>query len=203
MLDVTCRVIKRLPKDPCSSVLEMTSPQRKKSNLSFPEDPFLAESEKNSRRLVISSPLRSGGSGWTLRTLRRDQAMALQGSTSTPKKSRPVTSTVSTLNSRIVSNSVVSLALPKDISMLGSAKLQAIVGKISSDGTIPISIESDVSALYVVLTTQAQGRFSDNLFFLPGGKRKYLRFIPFVDGSSQENVLRRTLRVEDLSANIV
>ena len=63
-----------------------------------------------------------------------------------------------------------------------------------------VTVTSDAPALFVVLTTAAQGRFEDNAFLLKGGSRT-LDFIPFM--SDQEDTLRRTVRVEHLAEAVV
>ena len=67
------------------------------------------------------------------------------------------------------------------------------------DGTARIDITtSGTPALYVVFTTAAAGRFSDNAFYLPasGGS---IAFIPF--GQLDCSQLTSTLRVEHLAQN--
>lgn len=72
--------------------------------------------------------------------------------------------------------------------------------KSNADGTINITVSADKVALWVTLTSMAQGHFSDNTFFLPG-TTKLVQFIPFSPLTAMEDlgVLQRSLRVEDLS----
>eukprot|EP00913_Durusdinium_trenchii_P024512 g23011.t1 len=55
----------------------------------------------------------------------------------------------------------------------------------------------DRTALYVTLTSLAQGRFSDNAFVMAPG-RGTVKFIPFVQSSSLLEELKKSLRVEHL-----
>jgi len=52
----------------------------------------------------------------------------------------------------------------------------------------------DVPALWVILTTQAQGRFSDNAILLRAGEERQINFEWFGDVNEKE--LTSTLRVE-------
>jgi len=63
--------------------------------------------------------------------------------------------------------------------------------KVSAGGVITLT--TDQTAAYVTLTTQAQGRFSDNFFLLTPGS-KDVTFVPF--GPLDINALESTLRVE-------
>jgi beta-galactosidase/beta-glucuronidase len=56
-----------------------------------------------------------------------------------------------------------------------------------------ITLTTDQTAVYVTLTTQAQGRFSDNFFLMTPG-RTTVSFIPF--GPLDINTLTSTLRIE-------
>jgi hypothetical protein len=62
---------------------------------------------------------------------------------------------------------------------------------VSPTGTI--TLDATATAAYVTLTTEAHGRFSDNFFLMPPGK-KTINFVPF--GPLDYNTLSSTLRVE-------
>jgi hypothetical protein len=98
------------------------------------------------------------------------------------------------------------------------AKVTATVGATASDGTVPISVCSTATALYVVLTTLANGRFSDNAFLLmplaasgeqaavvPGGCQ-VIHFLPWgaagADPNATLKLLKASLRVEHLADNL-
>ena len=53
-------------------------------------------------------------------------------------------------------------------------------------------------ALYVTLTTQAHGRFSDSLFAMRRGEKRTLQFIPFVTFNASRAPLAPSLRTEHL-----
>ena len=69
----------------------------------------------------------------------------------------------------------------------------------STDGSIPIILTARATAVFVVLTTLAQGRFSDNAFtLLPGNTT--ITFIPH--GPGQRDLLVQSLRVEHMQENL-
>jgi beta-mannosidase len=74
------------------------------------------------------------------------------------------------------------------------AKVTFSVGAQEVAGApVPVTVSSDSFALYVTLTTLAQGRFEDNAFvMLPGSKT--LNFFPFEDFAMAD--LKSSLRVE-------
>jgi beta-galactosidase/beta-glucuronidase len=63
-------------------------------------------------------------------------------------------------------------------------------------GTTEIIVVSDQLALFVGLTTKAQGRFDHNFFILPAGEKK-LTFVPF--GHLDCNLLLDSTRIEHVS----
>jgi len=68
------------------------------------------------------------------------------------------------------------------------------VGAPARDGrSVPITVTAGGTALFVGLTTAAHGRFSDNFFILPPGRRE-LSFLAF--GPLDVAALKATLRVE-------
>ena len=75
-----------------------------------------------------------------------------------------------------------------------------IADAANQDGTIDIAVSSDKVALWVVLTTLAQGRFSDNAFFLPA-TTKIVQFVPFSQSTAGSDLhdLKASLRIEDFS----
>merc|ERR1712110_414655 len=92
----------------------------------------------------------------------------------------------------VCDNSVVFTA-PKNMSLPKAHVSAAVVDAPSSDGSVDIHLTSDAFALYVTLTTLAQGRFSDNAFVMLPGK-KSIRFFPFL--GFELSMLKQTLRVE-------
>ena len=98
-------------------------------------------------------------------------------------------------NATVCSN-VVLLAPPKQLD-LPKATVQVQFRK--DDDPFSITLVSDQVALFVTLTTQAAGRFSDNAFLMPRGEVE-VTFIPFVEVTSELKAqLKATLRVEHTS----
>lgn len=87
-----------------------------------------------------------------------------------------------------------SIALPTaDVALVTAAA----AGAPNADGSINVTITTAASAMWIHLTTEAQGRFSDSAFHLWGAAVKQVAFIPFVE-QNQMGALRDTLRVEHL-----
>jgi hypothetical protein len=76
---------------------------------------------------------------------------------------------------------------------------------VASNGDITITVSTTATALYVVLTTLANGRFSDNAFMLETGEPRALQFIPWGAASDAKvtlALLKRSLRLEHLAENL-
>lgn len=111
-----------------------------------------------------------------------------------------VIATVHDAKGEVMSEHMVQQVKPKDI-IVPVAKLSfAVANTANKDGTIDITVSSDKVALWVTLTTLAQGRFSDNAFFLPAGTRK-IQFMPNSPSTAKDDLrtLKATLRIEDFS----
>ena len=76
---------------------------------------------------------------------------------------------------------------------LPAANVTAAVGAPQADGSVPITLTASATALFVHLTTLAQGRFSDNSLLLPPGDT-VVSFLPW--GPLDAELLRSSLRVE-------
>ena len=61
-------------------------------------------------------------------------------------------------------------------------------------------LETNATALFVVLTTRAAGRFADNAFALLPGRPKALEFMPF--GAFDAGLFASSLRVEHLCERV-
>jgi beta-mannosidase len=114
----------------------------------------------------------------------------------------------------VVSASGVQLASSWEL--LGTPAVMAAAGGIPSpllgatvadtpnaDGSVNVTVSTAGAsvALFVSLTTGAQGRFSDNGFILPGGasgSSRVLSFIGFGPGGVDVALLRSTMRAEHL-----
>ena len=69
-----------------------------------------------------------------------------------------------------------------------------VVGGPSADGSVPIDIATDAAALFVTLTSLAQGRFEPNFIVMPGAGVQRVAFLPFAGfDAAQLNV---SLRVD-------
>lgn len=111
--------------------------------------------------------------------------------------------TVETTNSSgaQVSNNVLPF-LPPHALALRQTFVTARVGAPNSNGSIPIRLSAaPAPALYVVLTTAAPGRFSENAFLLLS--EAVVEFLPWakVDAALLRS-LNATLRVEHIAANL-
>ena len=100
----------------------------------------------------------------------------------------------------LVSEHMVQLVMPQQICVPDAKLSFKIADKANADGTIDIVVTADKVALWVTLTSQAQGRFSDNAFFLPAAA-KTVRFVPFSAATAATDLatLKASLRVEDFS----
>ena len=111
-----------------------------------------------------------------------------------------VISTVRDAKGSLMSEHMVQLVKPMDM-RVPHAKLSFKIAEVANkDGTIDIAVSSDKVALWVTLTTLAQGHFSDNAFFLPA-TTKTIQFVPNSLSTASEDlhVLKDTLRIEDFS----
>ena len=70
-------------------------------------------------------------------------------------------------------------------------------------GTAAITLSSNATALYVVLTTAAPGRFEDNSVLLERGYPLTIGFVPWGESDPFDlALLKSTLRVEHLAENL-
>ena len=101
----------------------------------------------------------------------------------------------------VKSTNPVGFARPKDMA-LPRASVAFHVGEqqaIARGGTVPVTLTTDAFALYVTLTTLAQGRFEDNAFVMLPGKR-VVQFIPFEGFDLAQ--LKSSIRVEHAATYI-
>jgi hypothetical protein len=113
------------------------------------------------------------------------------------------TSVISTVHNEdgvVMSEHMVQLSKPKDMRVPAARVTFTIADAANADGSIDIRVSSDRVALWVTLTTLAQGRFSDNAFFLPA-TTKTVKFMPFSPSTAMNDhdALTASLRVEDFS----
>ena len=94
--------------------------------------------------------------------------------------------------------------LPKAVVTASVGELVALpspLAKSTRGGTVPITLSTNATALYVVLTTRADGRFSDNAFLLEAGMATVVDFLPW--GPLDLQLLKTSLRVEHMAENLV
>jgi beta-mannosidase len=108
--------------------------------------------------------------------------------------------TVRDVKGVVVSEHMVQLVKPMDIRVPVAKLAFTVASAANKNGTINIAVSSDKVALWVTLTSMAQGHFSDNAFFLPASS-KTIQFIPHSPNTATDDlsVLRASLRVEDFS----
>jgi len=110
-----------------------------------------------------------------------------------------LTATCADAKGATVSRNEIALATPGAMAVPAATVAVASVGAApEADGSIAITLSASAPAMYVTLTTLAQGRFSDNSFAVPQGETK-LSFIPF--GAPDVDTLKSSLRVEHLAGN--
>ena len=122
---------------------------------------------------------------------------------SLPSSERNTTSVVSTVHDAsgaLISEHLIQLINPMYMRVPVATITFKIAETANSDGTIDIAVSSDKVALWVTLTTLAQGRFSDNVFFLPA-TTKTVQFMPFSPSTASDDyaMLNASLRIEDFS----
>ena len=116
-----------------------------------------------------------------------------------PANDTAIISTVRDEDGGVISEHMVQLVTPEHIRVPVATVTFAIADAPNADGTIDIVVTSNKVALWVTLTTLAQGRFSDNAFFLPATS-KTVQYMPFSStGAADLVVLKKSLRVEDYS----
>ena len=107
--------------------------------------------------------------------------------------------TVTAADGALLTDNWVPLLPPANWTSLPQARVTfAVAAAPNADGSVDIAVTSNALAAYVVLTTLAQGRFSDNAFMLPPGTRT-IQYIPFGDVTDFD-ALVSSLRVEHAAA---
>ena len=111
-----------------------------------------------------------------------------------------LTATVTDASGAIVSEHMIQLTAPVNLQAPRANVTATVAGAANPDGTIDITVTASRVALFVTLTSLAQGRFSDNCFLLPATSRT-IQFIPFRSGAATADLaaLKASLRVEDHS----
>jgi hypothetical protein len=97
--------------------------------------------------------------------------------------------------------STTALAAPGAVALppgAAAAVSAAAAAEANADGSVNVTVTSAASAMWVHLTTEAAGRFSDSAFHLWGASQRVVAFIPWEEGAGA--ALAETLRVEHLRA---
>jgi len=92
----------------------------------------------------------------------------------------------------VESSHAIPFAPPKNMSLPKATVTFAVASAPNADGSVDITVKADAFALYVTLTTLAQGYFSDNAYAMTAGT-KVVQFIP-VQGFKMADL--GSLRVE-------
>ena len=101
----------------------------------------------------------------------------------------------------VASWSTVPFTAPKDMTLPASSVSITVADKPPPGAeTVEIVLMTTATALYVVLTTQAAGRFSDNVLLLEAGEPRSLRFLAW--GELDYDLFKSSVRVEHLAENL-
>lgn len=99
----------------------------------------------------------------------------------------------------VVSSNVLLNQTPGQLAVRPSGLKAAVASAANADGSVDITLTGDHVAVYATMTTAAHGRFSDNAFvFQPPSVT--VQFLPFDGTVLDVDLLKSTLRVEDLSS---
>jgi beta-mannosidase len=154
---------------------------------------FATGATKSIQKLTLNMPAGAGTTRWfTVGGSRDDAAYADAQSLLASPQDSMVQVVVRNSSGAVVCDNPVLFTEPKNLA-LPQATVQVVVGVANADGHVGLTVTADRFALFVTLTTLAQGRFSDNSFaMLPG--RKLVTFVPFQGFELSE--LKATLRIE-------
>eukprot|EP01052_Picozoa_sp_SAG31_P009850 SAG31_NODE_527_length_14452_cov_4.274925_4_plen_1132_part_00 len=101
----------------------------------------------------------------------------------------------------VASWSTVPFRAPKDMALPAAAVNVTVADKPSPGAeTVDVVLTTNATAIYVVLTTQAAGRFADNVMLLEAGVPRSLAFLAW--GELDYDLLKSSLRVEHLAENL-
>jgi hypothetical protein len=104
-------------------------------------------------------------------------------------------------NGMQASSNILPFVPPKDMEV-PKASIIATFGKIIGN-EVMITLSSTATAVYVVLTTLAEGRFSENAFVLEADTPRDVSFVSWGElDIDKMALLRSSLRVEHLSDNL-
>lgn len=114
--------------------------------------------------------------------------------------------TINNANSPLSCSGTVPFVPPKKM-RLPKATVAASVATMPVQGQpdqVEITLTTDATALYVVLTTSAQGRFSDSMLTIMPGTPKIVTFVSWDGPLNNTGIafMKSTLRVEHLADNL-
>lgn len=96
---------------------------------------------------------------------------------------------------------------PKDLHLAPAAITTEVLPPSPTTGKVAVVVSSNATALYVTLTSAANGRFEDNAFWLTAGNPKTIGFVPFAGAAAKAGEqlaaeLKATLRTEHLGGSM-
>lgn len=106
-------------------------------------------------------------------------------------------STVTSDDGTVVSHHAIPFAAPKNMSLPKATVTAKVATQPNTDGSVDVTVTTDKFALYVTLTTLAQGRFSENAFVMLGSTTKTIKFLP-IEGFEMSQL--QSTRVEHAAA---
>merc|ERR1712190_502156 len=99
----------------------------------------------------------------------------------------------------VMNSNFIPMTEPKNMVLPKADVTFSLASNANPDGSINITTATDKLAVYVTLTTLAQGRFSDNAFVQTPGSRT-IRFLPIEAGAHFDiDELAATMRVEHVA----
>jgi len=98
---------------------------------------------------------------------------------------------------KVLNSNFIPMVEPKNMKLPKAAVSFKVATAANPDGSVDITVTTDKVAVYVTLTTLAQGRFSDNAFVMTPGAQK-IQFLPIKGFVMSE--LTSSLRVEHTAA---
>eukprot|EP00041_Stephanoeca_diplocostata_P032285 m.1031147 g.1031147 ORF g.1031147 m.1031147 type:complete len:1000 (-) comp24121_c0_seq1:1760-4759(-) len=107
-------------------------------------------------------------------------------------------STVTTSAGAVLSHHAIPFVAPKHMELPKANVRVTVASTSNADGTVDVTLETDKVAVYVTLTTQAQGNFNDNVLVLAAEETRKLQFVP-VEGFVHSE-LTATTRVEHVAS---
>lgn len=101
----------------------------------------------------------------------------------------------------ILAERMLHITPPRNLAVARATVAAAVAPRANADGSVNISLATDVVALFVSLTSAAPGAFDENALLLLPTAPRVVRWLPFDAGGAPGDaaLLAATLRVEDHS----